>query len=102
MTEVPKLLPENLPSKTKAQLIELCEQMAQDWLTLNAIHNARAAHAEWCSEYEERQYHYNKAFKVLQLFPRSAGLPLTVLGLYDSRGNPLRPGQYVGAAQARL
>jgi hypothetical protein len=56
---------------TRAELLELVEQMQHDWATLNEYMNRTAAYYSWCGDYEERQQQYNRDFKVLKLQPRS-------------------------------
>jgi hypothetical protein len=80
--------------KTRAQLIGLIEQMAQDWQTLNLIHNRRAEGNGWCPEYEDNQRNHNRKLMVLQLYGRGDARLKSKPGL--------RTNGHVGTYEAQL
>lgn len=52
---------------TRAELIELINDMRDDWATFNRILNTQATAFGWCGEYEERMEQYNTETKVLKM-----------------------------------
>jgi hypothetical protein len=62
---------EIVESPSRAELLELVENMQHDWVKLNEYMNRTATYFSWCGDYERRQNSYNDEFKVLRLQPRS-------------------------------
>jgi hypothetical protein len=71
---------------TRDELIQLIDDMNQDWGTLNRILNTQATAFGWCSEYEERVKKYNAETKVLKMHGRFPdGTQVTVRNAYAAR-----------------
>lgn len=74
-----ELLPPELHERTlrdldKDQLIAVINKLCHDWQFINQVYNDRAVNNGWCSEYEQRQTHYNGKMLLLRLHGRRSGL----------------------------